>query len=131
MESPQACPCGSGRAYTCCCGRFLDGGEAAATAELLMRSRYTAFVLVREDYLLRTWHDSTRPAELALKSGPSATWLGLQVIRSEAGGQQDHNAVVEFVARYKVQGKAMRVHETSRFVRENGEWFYVSGDVEP
>ena len=124
------CPCGNGnKKYADCCGRYLDGGEAAATAEALMRSRYTAYTLEREDYLLATWHHSTRPAALELASEPRSQWLGLEVKRHEQP-QPDH-AVVEFVARYsyKVGGRAQRLHEISRFVREAGQWLYVDGAI--
>lgn len=122
------CPCGSNKNYNDCCGRYLDGSEAAPTAEALMRSRYTAYTLLREDYLRSTWHPSTRPAALNLADEVASKWLGLEVKRHE---QQDaEHAVVEFVARYKLNGRAQRLHETSRFVRENGRWFYVDGDVE-
>ena len=100
-------------------------GEAAPTAERLMRSRYTAFVLGRIDHLLATWHASTRPAELLLE--PGAKWLGLQ-IKSHASTGADA-AEVEFVARFRVAGRAVRQHERSRFVREHGRWFYVDGQV--
>ncbi|HKB60331.1 MAG TPA: YchJ family metal-binding protein [Gallionellaceae bacterium] len=123
----NACACGSGKAYTGCCGRYLDSGEHAPTAEALMRSRYTAYTLGREDYLLATWHASTRPLSLGLAEDIPAKWLGLEVRRHE---QRDADrAIVEFVARHKVQGRAHRLHETSRFVREAGRWFYVDGDV--
>ena len=122
------CPCGSGsKKYADCCGRYLDGGEAAATAEALMRSRYTAYTLGHEDYLLATWHHSTRPAALELTSEPRNHWLGLEVKRHEQP-EPDH-AVAEFVARYKVGGRAHRLHEISRFVREAGQWFYVDGAI--
>lgn len=122
------CPCGSGnKEYADCCGRYLNGGEAAATAEALMRSRYTAYTLDREDYLLATWHHSTRPAALELTSEPRSHWLGLEVRRHEQ--PQPDQAVVEFVARYKVGGRAHRLHEISRFVREAGQWFYVDGAI--
>lgn len=92
-----------------------------------MRSRYTAYTRDREDYLLATWHHSTRPASLDLASEPRSKWLGLEVQRHE---QQDaEHAIVEFIARYKVHGRAHRLHEVSRFVREAGLWFYVDGDV--
>lgn len=92
-----------------------------------MRSRYTAYVQGREDYLLATWHASTRPAELGLAGDAPTKWLGLDVRRHE---QQDAgHAVVEFVARHKINGRAHRLHETSRFVREDGRWFYVGGDL--
>ncbi|CDS51710.1 UPF0225 protein YchJ [Polaromonas sp. CG9_12] len=96
----------------------------APDAESLMRSRYSAFVLGRRDYLLATWHASTRPTGLVLD--PAAKWLGLDV-RSHTVQDADH-AEVEFVARYREGGRAVRLRERSRFVRESGRWFYVDGD---
>ena len=121
------CPCGSDKNYADCCGRYLDGGDAALTAEALMRSRYTAYTLGREDYLLATWHRSTRSASLELASEPRRKWLALEVKRHEQSASDE--AVVEFVARYKLGGRAHRLHEVSRFVREAGQWFYVDGEV--
>jgi SEC-C motif-containing protein len=122
------CPCGSSQPYLACCARYVEGGEPAPTAEALMRSRYTAYTLLREDYLLATWHHSTRPAALGLTEEVSTNWIGLEVKRHE---QQDTgHAIVEFVARYKVGGRAQRLHEVSRFVREAGQWFYVDGDID-
>lgn len=92
-----------------------------------MRSRYTAFVLERADYLQATWHPSTRPA--ALDFEPGTKWLGLAVRRHRPTGED--RAEVEFVARYRVGGRAVRLHETSRFLREGGRWFYVDGDIYP
>ncbi len=93
-----------------------------------MRSRYTAYVLLHEEYLLATWHPSTRPASLELTTDLQTKWVGLEVKRHE---QQDaDHAIVEFVARYKVQGRAHRLHEVSRFVREAGRWFYVDGSID-
>lgn len=121
------CSCGSTKKYTDCCARYVEGSEPAPTAEALMRSRYTAYTLLNEDYLLATWHASTRPAALGLADDAPTKWLGLEVKRHE---QQDaDHAIVEFVARYKVNGRAHRLHEISRFVREDGRWFYVDGDV--
>lgn len=96
-----------------------------------MRSRYSAYVLLREDYLLRTWHESTRPQSLDFSAAETMTWLGLKIVRSEAGGPNDQQGVVEFVARYKIGGKAHRMGEISRFVRENGCWFYLDGAPPP
>ena len=93
-----------------------------------MRSRYTAFVLGDEAYLLATWHPSTRPEKLGLAEETPAKWLGLAVNNRQPGPGEDQ-AVVEFVARYKVGGRAFRLHETSRFVREDGRWYYVDGDI--
>ena len=94
-----------------------------------MRSRYTAYTQDREDYLLATWHHSTRPVTLELSSKPRSQWLGLTVKRHDPS-DPDH-ATVEFVARYKINGRAYRLHEISRFVREDGLWFYVDGDILP
>lgn len=96
-------------------------------AEHLMRSRYTAFVLHDVNWLLNTWHPATRPATLNLDEEPSPQWLGLQLKRFE---QQDNDhATVEFVARYKINGRAYRLHETSRFERMEEHWFYRDGDL--
>src|SRR5512145_2504018 len=116
------CPCGSTKKFSDCCARYLEGSEPAPTAEALMRSRYTAYTQLAEDYLLATWHPSTRPASLSLADDVPTKWIGLEVKRHE---QQDaDHAIVEFVARYKVNGRAHRLHEVSRFVRERGWWFY-------
>jgi len=92
-----------------------------------MRSRYTAYVLGLEDYLLATWHPDTRPASLGLADSPGQ-WLGLKVLATEAGGEGEQTGVVEFVARYKVNGRAQRLQERSRFVREAGRWYYLDGE---
>ena len=122
------CPCGNNKAYSDCCGLYVDGREAAPSAEALMRSRYTAYTLLREDYLLATWHASTRPEKLGLADEAPSKWLGLQVKRHER--KDADNARVEFVARYKINGRAFRLHELSSFVREAGQWFYVDGDIQ-
>jgi SEC-C motif-containing protein len=128
MKSNDPCPCGSARPLAACCGRYHDGDLAsqAPTAETLMRSRYSAFVLDRLDYLLASWHPSTRPATLA-PNEPGLRWLGLDVRRHHVI-DADH-ATVEFVARSKLGGRAHRLHEISRFVREDGRWYYVDGDL--
>lgn len=87
-----------------------------------MRSRYSAFVLQRSDYLLDTWHPSTRPPSIG-PDPPGLRWLGLEV-RLHRLEDADH-ASVEFVARSKLGGRAHRLHERSRFVRENGRWYYL------
>ena len=123
MNPPEPCPCGASASYTACCGRYLDGSQYPATAEALMRSRYVAYVQGRADYLLQTWHPATRPVTLDLDGEP-VRWLGLQVRRVEGGGFGDTAGIVEFVARYKVGGRAHRLQEVSRFVHEAGRWFY-------
>lgn len=128
MRKPIAdpCPCGRPRSYSDCC-EPLHHGTPASDAEALMRSRYSAFVLGLADYLRATWHASTRPASLDLDEEPRPKWLGLEVKRQQATGPD--SAVVEFVARCRVGGRGQRMHEVSRFVREEGRWYYVDGDV--
>lgn len=92
-----------------------------------MRSRYTAYTLQREDYLLATWHPTTRPASLSLAEDAQTKWIGLDVKRHER--QDSDHAIVEFVARYKVNGRAHRLHEVSRFAREDERWLYLDGDL--
>lgn len=121
------CPCGSTKPYIACCALYVEGNTSAPSAEALMRSRYTAYTLLREDYLLATWHTSSRPSSLELAADAATKWIGLEVKRHE---QQDtDHAIVEFVARYKVNGRAHRLHEVSRFVREDERWFYVDGEI--
>lgn len=116
------CPCG-GQSYNRCCAPYHQGAPAP-TAEALMRSRYSAYVLKLEPYLLATWHPDTRPASLDLAQDDTR-WLGLAIKRHVADSAT--SAIVEFVARYKIDGRAHRLHEISRFVREDGQWFYVDG----
>ncbi len=113
--------------YGQCCGRYLEQGLGAPTAEALMRSRYSAYVLGHEAYLLQTWHPSTRPTALNLNADVASKWIGLDIKRHDL--QDSSHATVEFVARYKINGRAHRMHEVSRFVKENDRWFYVDGDV--
>ncbi len=119
------CPCGAPD-YAACCGRY-HGGLPAPDAEALMRSRYSAYVLKLEPYLLATWHPSTRPASLAL-SADNAKWIALEVNKHSPG--EEDCATVEFVARYKIGGRAQQLHEVSRFVLEDGRWYYVDGEFE-
>ena len=118
------CPCGKGR-YETCCGRFHEGAEFPDNAEDLMRSRYSAFVLKNESYLLSTWHTSTRPQEPLFNQDPTH-WMGLTV-KQFIEASDRLSATVEFVAIYKINGKAHRLHEISSFVREDKQWLYVDG----
>ena len=131
MNKPLPCPCGRPLAYASCCGPWhtehaASGRLTAPTPEALMRSRYSAFVLDLRPYLLASWHASTRPADLDAPE-PGLKWLGLDVKRTAL--QDADHGTVEFVARSKLDGRAHRLHEVSRFVREYGEWFYVDGDL--
>ena len=122
----MSCPCGSSAALERCCGPLLDGGNAA-TAEALMRSRYTAHVLSDEAYLLRSWHPRTRPSSIDLD--PKQRWLGLKIRSVRDGAVDDETGEVSFVARYKIDGKGHRLEETSQFIRHRGAWVYLSGEV--
>ena len=126
--SGAACPCGSGRVLEACCGRF-HAGTPAPDAEALMRSRYSAYVLGLEDYLLATWHPATRPAALELDATPRPQWLGLGLAVKSHAPLVARQATVEFVARYKLNGRALRLHETSRFEHVDGRWLYVGGEI--
>lgn len=122
----EPCSCGSGREYPDCCGRY-HAGAVAPTPETLMRSRYSAYVRRLALYLLVTWHPSRRPTVEELDLDPATKWLGLKIVRAELSG--DDAGTVEFVARYRIGGgSAVRLHELSRFVRENGAWFYIDGE---
>lgn len=103
--------------------------DEIATAVELMRSRFEAFRRADTQWLLATWHPSTRPTELDLTDNPR--WRGLQIVQTLAGEADDHQGVVEFRATYLRDDKGVEVlHERSRFVREQGQWFYVDGDVQ-
>ena len=104
----------------------MHAGGAAPDAQSLMRSRYCAFVLCNEQYLLATWHPSTRPGSIPFNG--KQKWLGLRVVNASVTGND--SAEVEFIARPRVSNAAaVRQHERSRFVREGGRWFYVDGDM--
>ncbi|MCY7305362.1 MAG: SEC-C domain-containing protein, partial [Rhodoferax sp.] len=126
VRANTPCPCESGLTYVECCGRWhggLDEGCFAPSAETLMRSRYSAYVLGLIDYLLATWHGSTAPGELEL---PPVKWLGLEVRHAQESGDA---GVVEFVARLRDDGRGGRIHEIGRFVRANGRWYYIDGQI--
>ncbi|WP_077088797.1 YchJ family protein [Mycobacterium rhizamassiliense] len=117
------CPCGSDESYRTCCGPLHDGASQAASAEQLMRSRYSAFAVGDADYLFRTWHPRTRPADVTVD--PRITWTGLQVIDTAAGGPDDDRGEVEFTACFESAGRPDSLHERSRFERRAGRWFYL------
>ncbi|HEY3438767.1 MAG TPA: YchJ family protein [Actinotalea sp.] len=120
----ERCPCGTGLTYAECCGPFHQGGRAP-TAEHLMRSRFSAFALGDTDYLLHTWHATTRPSQLELD--PEVGWYRLDVLHTERGTLTDTTGVVEFRAHYRGPSGRGAMHEVSRFVREAGVWLYLDG----
>ncbi|HIG36940.1 MAG TPA: zinc chelation protein SecC [Oceanospirillaceae bacterium] len=121
------CYCKSDLLFANCCQPFIEGRQVAATAEQLMRSRYSAFCLHNEPYLKLTWHPTTRPE--AIDFDEQQHWLGLKIISSHDGGVGDSVGQVEFVARYKIHGRAYRLHENSDFVMQNGSWQYTQGTL--
>ena len=129
MADHQPCPCGSGHRFSACCGPYLDGTALPETAEVLMRSRYTAYTLGNAAYLTATWHPTTRRKDLGLEE--PVKWIGLEILSCEAGGPGDTRGQVEFIARYKLGGRAHRLHEVSRFQRREGRWYYLDGDLDP
>jgi SEC-C motif-containing protein len=133
VRAEGPCPCGRldprGKPLSLarCCGPWLAdvASSPAPDAESLMRSRYSAFVLEDGDYLLATWHASRRPPEPGFDAG--TRWLGLEVRAHRV--IDDSHAEVEFIARSRHAGRAQRLHERSRFVRENGRWYYLDGEM--
>ena len=128
---PATCPCREldehKPSYAQCCQPFHLGRRNKTvlpeTAQALMRSRYSAFVLLLEQYLLDTWHVSTRPQDLGLDE--ELEWSGLEIIKTRAGGAQASRGVVEFTAHYGRGANAGSQHEVSTFVKEDGAWYYV------
>jgi SEC-C motif-containing protein len=137
-KTSEACPCG-GPSLATCCGPYVAGAAVPPTAEALMRSRYTAYTCKNEDYLRVTWHASTRPTEPIIDQNEKIQWLGLEIKsalrlrqRKAELPESPDSDMVEFVARFRIGGRAHRLHEVSRFVREPGtdgalRWFYLDG----
>jgi SEC-C motif-containing protein len=130
--SMSQCPCGSGRDFESCCGPVIAGTAPAPTAEALMRARYSAFATGTPAFL----HSSLAP-EAAADYSPEETeawaknsqWKGLEIVATEAGGEADEVGTVEFIARYRMNGKDYAHHELSRFRKEKGRWMYVDGVI--
>lgn len=125
-EENLPCPCGSGLPYPECCRPLHRGEATAATAEALMRSRFSAFAVGDADYLLRSWHSSTRPARLRLD--PGQRWIRLEILGTDRGGLFDTAGTVAFRAHYREAGRPGALEEHSRFVREDGQWVYLDAE---
>ena len=120
------CPCGLGEPFANCCAPLHADKRRTATAEQLMRSRYSAFAVGDTAYLLKTWHPSTRPAELDLD--PEQSWTRLDILDHTGGGPFDSEGTVHFRAHYQLHGQAGSLTENSRFRRTDKTWFYIDGD---
>ena len=121
-EDPLPCPCESGKNYKNCCRKYIEREAETPNAETLMRSRYTAFVQMNEAYLRYSWHPDTCPDDLNLDK--NTKWLGLKIKH----GNNQHEDIVEFIARYKINGKAFRLHEISRFTKYSNRWVYLDAN---
>jgi SEC-C motif-containing protein len=123
------CPCGTGRAYERCCGP-LHAGAPAPTALALMRSRYAAYVRGLIDYVVATHAAATRASvdvAAATRWSRDTAWAGLEIVATVAGGVEDRDGIVEFIARGATRGAPFAQRERSRFVREDGRWYYLDG----
>jgi SEC-C motif domain protein len=124
----DTCLCGSELMYADCCGKYHNGTQNPATAEALMRSRFTAYALRNVDYLLSSWDKSKRPAAIDF-SKETAVWQKLQIINVKKGGPQDSKGIVEFKAFYCQDGGDYFLHEISRFIKTGQRWLYLDGLV--
>ncbi len=129
MTDRNSCPCNSGAAYAACCQPFLTGAGKAASAEALMRSRYSAYVRRDVEYLLKSWHPSTRPAQIDTTTIPD--WYNLQIVRTGPGNESDTHGIVEFIATALSPKGTCTLHEVSRFIKEDDQWFYADGSILP
>ena len=124
----SACPCGSGLEYDACCGPVISGATSAATAEALMRSRYTAYVVRAYDHLRNSLTEDQRTdfsAEDARQWAENSEWLGFTLLNKTGGEPDDEEGVVEFSARFRAGGKEQEHVEASRFVKRDGRWYYA------
>lgn len=128
------CPCGSNQEFELCCGPILSGESLAPTAEMLMRARYTAFSECRFEFLGESLHPDYRSdhdAEATRRWAQSADWQGLEIVATEAGGEDDQEGMVEFIASFKEKGLVHHHHEQSRFRKKEGRWYFVEGEMVP
>ena len=126
----EECPCGSGKNYPDCCQPYIVGERNAPTAEILMRSRYTAYAKADVDYLYDTTHAEQRETFNRKDSeswARKSEWLSLEIIRTEAGEENDETGLVEFAAKYRSKNKSIRHHELAEFKKEEGKWYFVDG----
>ena len=125
-RASKICHCDTGLPFDQCCQPLLSGTQAAASAVALMRSRYSAYVLADEQYLLNSWHSDTRPQRLDLDQSPQQ-WKRLKIVDTDLGRAGDETGVVEFIATFKINGRAEHLQERSRFKHQDGQWVYVDG----
>lgn len=131
------CPCGSQVCYPDCCDVYLRGNAIAPTAEALMRSRYSAYSKGDVEYLIQTQYPKKRKKtdrQMLLKTIQNTCWMGLTILKTQKGGVNDRRGIVEFAALYRgleLTDRVYQLHERSRFIKEDGIWFYQDGDSLP
>jgi SEC-C motif-containing protein len=127
----MSCPCGADLALEACCGPIIDGTRAAPTAEALMRSRYSAYALKKTEHILATHDPATRDDvddDGAREWAARATWKSLEILDTVAGGPDDEQGEVEFVAHFvDEKGRDVAHHERSTFTKRDGRWYFVDG----
>ncbi len=127
MSKVSQCPCGSGLSYSACCLPVINDHRLAATAEMLMRSRYTAFVQQHAQHIQSSWHTTTRPKALNFDDHP-VVWLGLEIHSCRDGLPSDTTGSVDFTCSYLENGQLCKLQEVSQFVQEDCLWYYLKGD---
>ncbi|MDB1090052.1 YchJ family metal-binding protein [Streptomyces sp. ACA25] len=127
LPDPSTCMCGLAVPYDACCGRLHRGQSTAATPEQLMRSRFSAFAVQDEAYLLRSWHPTTRPP--GIDFDPALRWRRLEILDSSGGSAFHTEGTVEFRAHWTRRGQPGALHENSRFLRAGAAWLYLEGNV--
>lgn len=128
MNKILNCPCQSGLLFDDCCQPFLNFKKNTLTPTQLMRSRYSAYVMQNVDYLIATWHPKTLPKKLNDEIA-HAKWIDLTIIAESIDSKDPNQGFVEFVAIYRnQQGRAQKMHELSRFTKQNEHWFYMDGE---
>lgn len=128
MQEQTQCPCGSGLAYGQCCGPYHSGEKHPATAEALMRARYTAFARRNEAYIIATWDVAKRPATVDF-SKQLVDWIRLVIVSSKKGGTMDNKGMIHFKAYYRQDGDEYALTEISRFRKLKSHWYYLDGSV--
>lgn len=127
MDKDSLCPCGSGSTYAVCCLPVIGDHQLATTAEMLMRSRYTAFVIQHAPHIQKTWHLNTRPKVLNFEDHP-VVWLGLEVHSCRDGQAADSSGTVDFTCSYLENGQLCSLRELSQFRKVDGLWYYLRGE---
>jgi SEC-C motif-containing protein len=132
MTDDKLCPCDSDQSFVSCCEPFLKGSQRVTTAEQLMRSRYSAYCSANVNYLIASHHPSrrqTNDASMYKRAIRTTRWIKLTVVECKQGNADDYTGDVIFVASFVQDDTLGQLYERSHFVKEEGQWFYLDGDV--